>query len=82
MKNNNLPEFCYGEDTCNPGSIIVLKKGMSGYYPSDLKGDFMHYNKQIGVSREQAEAMKVGSMFSWDVPGANPEFYKGKFEVK
>lgn len=28
------------------------------------------------------KAMKIGSMYSWDVPGANPEFYKGKFEAK
>lgn len=82
MKNNNLPEFCYGEDACMPESVIILKRGMSGYIPTELKGNYMEYNKKIGVSREQAEAMKVGSMFSWDAPGANPEFYKGKFEVK
>ena len=42
----------------------------------------MKFNEALGVSREEAEAMKVGSMYGWDVPGANPEFYKGKFETK
>lgn len=82
MKNNNLPEFCYGEDTCCPGVIVIFKRGVSGYFQTDLKGDFMEFNKVLGVSREEVEAMRAGSMFGWDVPGANPEFYKGKFEVK
>lgn len=78
----NLPEFCYGEDPCNSGTIILFKRNVSGYYPTDLKGDFMEFNKTLGVSREEAEAMKFGSMFGWDVPGANPECHKGKFENK
>jgi len=32
-------------------------------------------NKSIGVSKAEREAMNVGSLFGWDVPGANPAMY-------
>lgn len=81
MKNlNNLPELCFYKDEVNGGDkLIIIKRGQSGYYPSEYTGDFMERNEEIGVTREQAEAMKAGSMFGWDTPGANPDFYKGKF---
>ena len=32
-------------------------------------------NAEIGVTRGQREAMEIGSMHDWDVPGANPDNY-------
>ena len=42
--------------------------------------DVKEINREIGVTPAQAEAMKVGSMFGWNVPGADPKSYdeKGK----
>ena len=32
-------------------------------------------NKRARVTPEQAQAMEMGSMFGWEVPGANPDNY-------
>lgn len=79
MKNKyNLPDFCFAQYNLEPEKIILLKYGESGYYNTDYTGDAMEYNRQIGVTEAQMRAMVCGSMFGWDVPGANPEFYKDK----
>ena len=75
----NLPDYCFAPDMMDENKIIIIKYGESGYYPTEYTGNAMEYNEKIGVTREQVEAMKVGSMFGWDVPGVNPEFYKGRF---
>lgn len=74
-----LPEMCF---SLLPGSgqLICIKRGESGYYPSDWSTDDAHENRRIadeqnahlGVSPAQEEAMKIGSMCGWDVPGADP----------
>ncbi|MBQ7300964.1 MAG: hypothetical protein IJW77_14110, partial [Clostridia bacterium] len=50
----------------------------SGYTPVGRDGSMKHVlemNRELGVTRPQMEAMKVGSMFGWDVPGADPKNY-------
>lgn len=32
-------------------------------------------NHELGITPAQAEAMKVGSMFDWNAPGADPKNY-------
>ena len=74
-----LPEMCF---SLLPGSgqLICIKRGESGYYPSDWSTDDAHENRRIadeqnarlGVSPAQEEAMKIGSLCGWDVPGADP----------
>ena len=32
-------------------------------------------NEGLGVTKAQRKAMEVGSMFGFDVPGINPEYY-------
>ncbi|MBR3381010.1 MAG: hypothetical protein IKG72_13050 [Bacillus sp. (in: Bacteria)] len=82
---SNLPECCYSiNQTENPLTLIVIKKGESGYYRTDYPNaanpeaakewrDEM--NDRLGVTKAQRAAMEVGSMLGWDVPGANPDNY-------
>lgn len=36
----------------------------------------MEHNEKIGVTWAQMQGMITGSMFGWDVPGANPELHE------
>ena len=75
-----LPEMCF---TLLPGTgqLICIKRGESGYYPSDWSTGDARENRRIadeqnrkrGVTPAQEEAMKIGSMCGWDVPGADPD---------
>ena len=79
---SSLPEQCYSvlPDT---GELIIIKKGESGYYRTDIDmGDKTEnrvladeYNTKIGVSKAQEQAMSAGSMFGWSVPAADPKNY-------
>lgn len=66
-----LPEVCVTLDAVT-GETILIKRGVSGYYP--LPGrDADAFNKRHGVTKAQVMAMEIGSMFGWDVPGADPD---------
>jgi len=74
-----LPETCYALDRLTTRCIII-KRGVEGYYPTDWPTGYTQeiidkLNARLGVSKAQAEAMLVGSMFGWNVPGANPAMY-------
>lgn len=79
---SSLPEQCYSvlPDT---GELIIIKKGESGYYRTDIDmGDKTEnrvladeYNTKLGVSKAQEQAMSAGSMFGWAVPAADPKNY-------
>ena len=66
------------------GALICIKRGESGYYPSDWNTNDKERNIQIrddaneslGVTDAQRKAMEAGSMFGWTVPGADPANYQ------
>lgn len=78
-----LPALCLSIEPSS-GDLINIKRGVSGYFPSDWNehGNRRHnqvladhYNKRRGVTKAQEEAMLAGSMFGWHTPGADPRSY-------
>lgn len=71
-----LPDICYAT-LPTTGEVIIVKKGVSGYIEFDNAQNMTadQLNKEIGVTPAQATAMRVGSMFGFDVPGADPSNY-------
>lgn len=77
-----LPIRCYvGLETAKTLGIetgFCIKRGVAGYFPiqgklTDERAKRM--NDELGVTAAQIEAMQTGSMFGWEVPGANPDSY-------
>ena len=79
---NDLPETCLST-LPSEGKLVVLKRGETGYYPSNWEtgdkgknqeiADF--HNRKCGITPAQVMAMQAGSMFGFGVPGADPQRY-------
>ena len=76
-KDRGLPRYSYAYLPTTQEEIRI-DIAESGYTPIRKQGNNRaanEMNRELGISPAQAEAMKVGSMFGWDVPGADPKNY-------
>jgi len=84
-----LPKYCIVfVEGMEPGRRIgIIKRGEKGYYETDwdspnreddalVREAVKSMNEQRGVTPAQALAMKIGSMFGWHVPAADPDQHK------
>ena len=71
VKNTGAGRICY--DTEAP--VIAVKRGEYGYHPIHTTATADELNERRGVTPAMREAMLVGSMFGWHVPGADPDTY-------
>jgi hypothetical protein len=85
----HLPEIAYATLGTEPGHIIALRRGESGYYSfikfpnEDLAKRYAErLNAEAGVTPPQLQAMRAGSMFGWDCPGADPDSYEADGDMK
>lgn len=82
MRRNELPDFCLST-LPSTGQLIILKRGERGYYASDWdtrkreenQNIAREHNRRRGISDIQEAAMSAGSMFGWNLPGADPQWY-------
>ena len=63
--------------TLGIATAFVIWRGMAGYEPRpDLTDEeAARYNALFSAKPNQIEAMIAGSMFGWEVPGADPDSY-------
>lgn len=79
---NDLPETCFSV-LPSSGQLIIIRHGERGYYPSEWDTGSREENREIASSHNarrditdiQEAAMLAGSMFGWNTPGANPQWY-------
>ena len=77
---DTMPRYCISRLPGDESPILIVL-GESGYYPLRrhsggfwlLAGETPEsWNAARGITACHAEAMQMGSMFGWDVPGADP----------
>lgn len=79
---SSLPEQCY-VFIQSENKIGIVNKGEQGYTdskfgngtPKENRRRCDEMNKQLGVTKAQAEAMMAGSMFGWHTQAADPKSY-------
>jgi hypothetical protein len=67
-----LPEHCVSREPAS-GRLAMITRGQKGFRYINGERDPETYNRTLGLSYEQVEAMEYGAMFGFDEELANPE---------
>ena len=82
-----LPDAC-ATILPSTGEAIVIHFGVSGYCPVELfegqtAASYVEkFNRLNNVDPIQIDAMETGSMFGWEVPGADPDYLRKMYAKK
>lgn len=74
---DRLPEMC-ASTLVGTGEAIVIRRGETGYWPLPDGMTIDHIEATFRATPAQIAAMEAGSMFGWDMPGADPDRYTDK----
>lgn len=72
---DRLPRVCLARRPSD-NRPIRLHRGAKDYYEVHPDTDVDRFNEERGITLAQIEAMQIGSMFGWGVPGADPAHYQ------
>ena len=67
-----LPGYCAAKHPTT-GKTVLIKRGERGFWPAYGIPSADIFNRERGITDHQREAMLIGSMFGWDVPGVAHE---------
>jgi hypothetical protein len=56
--------------------VVCIKRGERGYYPIYTSLTAEELNKEHNPDEFQIEAMHLGSLCGWEVPGADPDYHR------
>lgn len=85
-----LPEVAYADNPKGGGQrrygntdapAIAIKRGEAGFHPIYTRSSADELNENDGVTPAQREAMLIGSLMGWAVPGADPDYWEDKLAV-
>lgn len=79
LRARGLPALAYVDNydkTPGTAPVICVKRGELGYFGVSTTQTAEELNHGIGVTPAQAEAMHVGSVMGWSVPGAYPQTWE------
>lgn len=83
-----LPKRCFVSPTearkLGIETGYCIYRGMAGYVPMSKLTDEMaeRFNRNEKAEPRHIEAMMAGSMFGWEVPGADPDKYENVAVLK
>lgn len=67
-----LPQHCVSREPTT-GRLVMITRGQRGFRYMNGDREPETYNRTLGLSYEQVEAMEYGAMFGFDEDLANPE---------
>ena len=73
---DRLPAYCASR-LPTTGEPILIERGVKGYFPAPYPDfDVDRYNRDAKITNAQRMAMEIGSIFGFDVPGADPDYHE------
>lgn len=74
---NNLPLYAFVESERTGETMMIIRGEMGLHWDKNVVNFTAdELNSFHRVTPEQVKAMEIGSLFGWNVPGADPDYHK------